>query len=202
TLLEYYVEKADRSSQAVREEALQYFAIVLGEQDWDLDGETDDDFVLDRALKYLGEDRPYTIEVFDRLAGVLSDYAEGGGANFYATAQSDVLRHVIERFPLDRKNPERHNELIGALFRTDQIREALREGERFINAYAMGSDWYRAQEKEGNFEEIAYAENASRSLLVEAGVILYNEAEALAFEAMENNDADAAERARRRYRGA
>lgn len=202
TLLEYYVEKSDRSSQAVREEALQYFAIVLGEQDWDLDGETDDDFVLERALKYLGEDRPYTIEVFDRLAGVLSDYAEGGGANFYASAQSDVLRHVIQRFPLEPKNPERHNDLIGALFRTDQIHEALREGERFINAYAMGSDWYRAQEKDGNFEEIAYAENTSRSLLVEAGVILYNEAESLAFEAMESGDNDTAERARNRYRGA
>lgn len=202
TLLEYYVAKADRSSQAVREEALQYFAIVLGEQDWDLDGQTDDDFVLERALKYLSEDRPYTIEVFDRLAGILSEYAEGGGANFYATAQSDVLRHVIERFPLDAKNPERHNDLIGTLFRTDQIREALLEGEQFIARYAMGSEWYRAQEKAGNFEEIAYAESASRSLLVEAGVILYNEAEALAFEAMETNDADTAERARRRYRGA
>lgn len=202
TLLEYYEEKSDRSSQAVREEALQYFAIVLGEQDWDLDGETDEDFVLERALKYLDEDRPYTMEVFDRLADILSDYAEGGGAQFYTSAQIEILEHVIERFPLDRKNPERHYELIAALFRMDEIRAALQEGEKFIEGYAMGSDWYRAQEKEGNFEEIAFAEDASRSLLVEAGALLYNEAEALAFDAMEAEDQELAAQARRRYRGA
>lgn len=202
TLLEYYVTKSDRSSQAVREEALQYFAIVLGEQDWDLDGETDEEFVMGRALTYLGEDRPYTLEVFDRLSDILADYAEGGGADFYSAAQTDVLNHVIERFPLDEKNPERHNEIITALFRANKIHEALAEGERFIERYEMGSAWYRAQEEHGHFEEIAYAEHTSRTLLVEAGVILYNEAEALAFEAMESGDRDVAEQARTRYRGA
>lgn len=202
TLLEYYEEKADRSSQAVREEALQYFAIVLGEQDWDLDGHTDEEFVMERALTYLGEDRPYTLEVFDRLASILADYAEGGGADFYSAAQTDVLSHVIERFPLDAGNPERHNEIITAMFRANKIHEALAEGERFIERYEMGSPWYRAQEESGHFEEIAYAEHTSRTLLVEAGVILYNEAEALAFQAMETNDQDVAEQARSRYRGA
>lgn len=202
TLLEYYVEKSDRSSQAVREEALQYFAIVLGEQDWDLDGQTDDEFVMERALTYLGEDRPYTLEVFDRLADILADYAEGGGADFYSAAQTDVLNHVINRFPLDEKNPERHNEIITALFRANKIHEALAEGEDFIARYEMGSAWYLAQEENGNYEEIAYAEHTSRTLLVEAGVILYNEAEALAFDAMETNDRDVAAQARDRYRGA
>src|SRR5699024_8156964 len=51
-------------------------------------------------------------------------------------------------------------------------------------------------------EEIAYAEHTSRTLLVEAGVILYNEAEALAFQAMETRDQEVAEQARSRYRGA
>lgn len=202
TLLEYYEDKAGRSEQAVREEALEYFAIVLGEQDWNLDGETDKEFVLPRALHYLGEDRPYTIEVFDRLAHLLAEYAEGGGADFYSGAQVEVLRHVVDRFPLDKKNAERHNEIITAMFRADKIQEALAEGDRFSERYAMGSPWYSEQEREGNFEEIAYAERVARVLLIEAGTILYNEAEALAARAIEEKNESLAADARVRYNGA
>lgn len=201
-LLEYYEALAGRSDQAVREEALEYFAIVLGEQDWDLDGETDDAFVMPRALTYLGEDRPYTIEVLDRLAKLLGEYAEGGGADFYSAAQSSVLRHVIERFPLDPQNAERHNEIITALFRANHIQEALAEGDVFTANYSMGADWYSEQERQGNFEEIAYAERIARVLLIEAGTILYNEAEALAFRAMEEENPALAADARTRYLGA
>lgn len=202
TLLEYYVEREGRSEQAVREEALEYFAIVLGEQDWNLDGETDREFVLPRALQYLSEDRPYTIEVLDRLAALLAEYAEGGGADFYSAAQTDVLRHIIERYPVDPQNAERHNEIITALFRANHIKEALVEGDRFTELYSMGSAWYSEQERQGNFEEIAYAERVSRVLLIEAGTILYNEAEALAFRAVEEGDPALAADARTRYHGA
>lgn len=178
-LLEYYVDKQGRRDQAVREEALQYFAIVLGEQDWDLDGNTDREFILPRIQKYLKEDRPYTLEVLDRLSAILADYAEGGGADFYSSAQIDVLAHAVQRFPLDPKTAERHNEIITALFRADKIQEALAEGDRFTAAYSVGGPWYSEQERLGNFEEIAYAERVSRVLLIEAGTILYSEAEAL-----------------------
>lgn len=202
TMLEYYVDKAGRSDQAVREEALEYFAIVLGEQDWDLDGQTDAEFVLPRALRYLGQDRPYTIEVLDRLAALLAEYAEGGGADFYSSAQIDILRHVVGRFPLDKKNAERHNEIITAMFRADKIQEALAEGDRFSELYAMGAPWYSEQEREGNFEEIAYAERVARVLLIEAGTILYNEAEALAYRAVTEENTALAADARVRYNGA
>lgn len=178
-LLEYYAERQGRSDQAVREEALQYFAIVLGEQDWDLDGQTDREFILPRVQRYLKEDRPYTLEVLDRLSTILAEYAEGGGADFYSSAQIDVLRHAVDRFPLDPQTAERHNEIITALFRADKIQEALAEGDRFTEAYSVGSAWYSEQERLGNFEEIAYAERVSRVLLIEAGTILYTEAEAL-----------------------
>lgn len=200
-LLEYYEDGAEGSDQAVREEALEYFAIVLGEQDWDLDGETDKAFVLPRALEYLGTDRPYTIEVLDRLATLLSEYAEGGGADFYSAAQTDVLRHIIDRYPLDAKNAERHNEIITALFRANHIKEALAEGDEFNARYSMGGPWYSEQERMGNFEEIAYAERTSRVLLIEAGTILYNEAEALAHRAMLEKDQALAADARTRYTG-
>lgn len=202
TLLEYYEERAGRSEQAVREEALQYFAIVLGEQDWDLDGETDADFVMPRAVKYLQEDRPYTVEVLDRLAQILADYAEGGGADFYSAAQVEVLRHIVQRFPLEPGNAERHNEIITALFRGNNIKDALAEGDVFSETYAMGGPWYSEQERLGNFEEIAYAERVSRVLLIEAGTILYTEAEELAYRAVQESDHSLADDARVRYLGA
>lgn len=201
-LLEYYEAKADRSQQAVREEALQYTAITLGEQDWDLDGETDDDFIMPRVLHYLGEDKSYTADVLDRLAKIFSEYAEGGGSEFYSMSEVEVLEHALERWPTDPKNPERHNEIIAALFRANKIDEALEEGQVFIDRYAMGTPWYQAQEKNGRYEEIAFAETTSRSLLIEHGVALYMEAEGLAATAIEKNDLAIAEEARKRYRAA
>ena len=198
-LLEYYVDRQGRSDQAVREEALEYFAIVLGEQDWDLDGNTDADFILPRIARYLPEDRPYTLEVLDQLAGIMAEYAEGGGASFYSSAQIDVLRHAVERFPLDAQNAERHNEIITALFRADMIPEALAEGERFTRDYSVGSPWYSEQERQGNFEQIAYAERTSRVLLIEAGTILYAEAEALTARAASENEPSLLNDARSRY---
>lgn len=198
-LLDYYKERGTSSAQAVREETIEYYAITLAEQDWDLDGQTDDAFIMGRVNEYLDEEEPYTQEVLDELSRLLAEYAEGSAAAFYGESQIEVLNHTLERYPLDPGNARRHNEIISALFRMEQVEEALAEGRRFSEIYGDGSDWYAEQERQGNFTQIAFAERVSRELLIEAGGQMYNEAQQLAFRAASEGDEELADQARQRF---
>jgi TolA-binding protein len=169
-LLDYYEEKGDRSEQAVREETLQYYAISLAEDDWNLDGLVDEDFILPRVENYLGEEKPYTKEILDRLAETLFDRGR------YEPSIA-VNEYVIGRYPLDPKNPRRHDQIITAYARLNNLDQALAEGRRFSDLYGQGSDWFYEQQRLGNLEEIAFAEEVARDMLVQTANRVYVAAE-------------------------
>lgn len=169
-LLDYYEEKGDRSQQAVREETLQYYAISIAEDDWDLDGQVDDDFVLPRIEHYLSEEKPYTKDVLDRLAETLFDRTR-------YEPSIEVNEYIIGRYPLDPKNPRRHDKIITAYARLNDLDKALAEGRRFTELYGQGTDWYYEQQRLGNLEEIAFAEEVARDMLVQTANRVYVAAE-------------------------
>lgn len=169
-LLDYYDAKGDGSEQAVREETLQYYAISIAEDDWDLDGQVDDDFVLPRIERYLSEEKPYTKEVLDRLAETLFERTR-------YEPSIEVNEYVIGRYPLDPQNPRRHDKIITAYARMNDLDKALAEGRKFTELYGQGTEWYYEQQRLGNLEEIAFAEEVARDMLVQTANRVYVGAE-------------------------
>ncbi len=196
TLLRYYGEDDDGATEkAVREEALQYFAIAVSEEDWDFDGEVDEGFVLGRVEQYLSEDEPFTVEVLDRIATMLMDNQRHQHA-------IDVHRYILERYPLDPENPKRHEQIIIAFSRMNEIPQALAEGRRLGELYGPDSEWWRAQEMEGNLEQMAYAEQLARDMLFQTANTLYVEGDDLAARAIIEGDDTLLAQSVQRYQAA
>ncbi len=161
-VLDFYESRTDQRSAAVREEALQYFAISLAEPDWDLDVEPDFDFVQGRIQTVLLiNDREYNVEVLERLADVLA------ASNQYEQS-IQVYRQLLSTYPLDRQNPFRHDRLIQVLMASGDQTGALAELEVLSLAYSPDSDWYREQERLGNAEALAYADEMARGSLLDS----------------------------------
>ena len=192
-LLAFY-EEENQGASALREEALQYFAISLVEEDWDiiddLDLEFDDDpdslpvsppvsppvienpdpgFIMPRIHVYLGEEDPWTQEVLDRVVGMLHE-------NQRLEHEIAFYRYLLERYPMDPGNPQRHERMIEAMARDygDQI---IDERQNMVEVYSRGSDWYDFQERQGNLEALAYADSLARDGLIDVAANYYQTAE-------------------------
>ena len=181
-LLDYYQREEDNSQQALKAEALQYFAIAMAEEDWDLDGERDVDFIVPRVENYLPVDGPeWTIEVLDALAEILKQYERHEFA-------VDVYRVAIDRYPLDRESPRRHEQIVAALGRLGDTDEAFDELRRLAERYARGSEWYNEQERLGNTEAMAYADALARGSLLDSANYYYLQADETAARASMTGD--------------
>ena len=181
-LLAFYDDQGDNSSNALEEEALQYFAISVAEEDWDLDGLVDPPFVMGRVDQYLGEDEAWTLEVLDRLAEILME-------NQRYEYALEVYRHILERFPLDRRNPERHEQILVALTRLGLTEEMIEEQRTLADLYGRGSEWYAEQERLGNLEAMAYADQLARDGLFDTAARYYNEGYTMLQQANATGDA-------------
>ncbi len=192
-VLDYYEEQVS-GSVAVREESLQYFAISIAEDDWDGDYEPDFDYIIPRVERViLSEDRPYNIEILDRLAELLLR-----ANRFDYSAQ--IYRRVLADHPLDRRNPERHFQLIAALVSNGQDDQAVRELATIAMSYSPDSPWYREQERLGNAEALAYADDLARTSLLDSADNAYVSAQALADQAAQTGDSIIEEDAKAQFR--
>lgn len=173
SVLDYY-EAQTSGSQAVREESAEYFAISLAEEDWDGDYEPDLEYIMPRVDRVLlSQDRPYNIEILDRLGERLLR------GNQFSLAV-EMFRRILRDHPLDRKNPERHFQLIAALVANGQEDLAIQELATIGLAYSPDSPWYREQERLGNAEALAYADDLARTSLLDSADNAYVAAEAIA----------------------
>lgn len=181
-LLGYYEREGDSSVQALREEAVQYFAVSLAEEDWDLDGSRDIDFLLPRLGRYLGDASvPWRIEVLDRLAAMLMDIER------YEYA-IDLYRMLLTEYPLDRQNPWRHEKIVLAWNYLRNLDEAFEEQQRLAQLYAEGTPWFNEQERLGNTEAMAYAQALARDGLLQSANFYYVQANDLATQASQTGD--------------
>lgn len=192
-VLDYY-EAQVTGSVAVREESLQYFAISIAEDDWDGDYEPDFDYIMPRVERViLSEDRPYNIEILDRLAELLLR-----ANRFDYSAQ--IYRRVLADNPLDRRNPERHFQLIAALVSNGEEELAVQELATIGLSYSPDSPWYREQERLGNAEALAYADDLARTSLLDSADNAYVAAQELADRAAQTGDVLIEEDAKSQFR--
>jgi tetratricopeptide (TPR) repeat protein len=181
-LLAWYEERGEDAQRALEEEALQYFAISIAEEDWDLDAVADPDFVMPRVMTYLpANDLEYTMDVLDRLAEILFE-----NQRFDYAVQ--VWREILNRAPLDRSNPWRQEKVVLAMTRLGDLEGAFDEQRRLGETYAPGTEWYREQERLGNAEALAYAEQLARTGLAESGNYYYAQAAEIASQAATTGD--------------
>ena len=194
-LVEYSDEQSKRTGKegsVLREESIQYIAISLAEEDWDLDGAKDNDFGILRARRYVSGDKPYEREVLAQLGEYLFDNTR------YQDA-IDVYNFQLKKYPLDRKNPEIHEKIILALLRDENLDRAFAERSKLSTYYGLGSEWFIHQQKIGNAEATRYAENLVKDNLIQSATWYHAEAQKMRDKAAAEEDVALAAEARDKY---
>ncbi len=151
--------KAGALGSALREEAVQYLARSLAEDDWNGDGEVDADAGVQRALAYLSTNKGFEREILLEYAKSLYDLHEPEKYKESAV----VYRTLIDRNKLDPKNPELHERLIETYDLAHDVQGAARERDELVKRYAKGTPWYQA-----NLQNAGATSRADR--LVEAAL--------------------------------
>ena len=83
------------TAAALREEAIDYLAMSLAEDDWDNDGLPDENAGVARGLGYLSEGKAYEKEVINRYAKALYDLSDKKVGQAI-----EVYRHLVGQDPL------------------------------------------------------------------------------------------------------
>src|SRR5690606_26110427 len=112
----------------------------------------DEDFGLVRVRRYLTGDKPYEGDALSQLGTYLFDNAQ------YLDA-IDIYNFMLKKYPLNRRNPEIHEQIILAFLRDDNLDAAFKERSKLSQYYGQGSDWWTYQQKVNNAEAVRYAEN-------------------------------------------
>ena len=148
------------TSSALREEAIDYLAKSLAEDDWDNDGLDDDNHGVQRALAYMNEGKPYENDIVAKYAQSLYDLHD---KKKYVEAV-EVYRYLIDRDPTALRSVDHQQQIIKIYDVLRDIESATLERQRLAEMFAPGSAWQRAnrahQKRVGQATEAV--ENAMR----------------------------------------
>lgn len=197
-LVEYSDEQkriTGRSGSVLRAESIQYIAVSLAEQDWDLDGAVDDQFGMPRVRSYLGGDEPYEREVLVQLVEYMFD-------NTRYDIAGDVITYTLEKYPRDAENPQLHEKLILSMVRDGRQDAAFQERSKLLAYYGPESDWYAYQKRVGRETPLRYANNLVKDNLIQSATWFHEQAQNLKDEAIVRQDEDMLALARERYKAA
>lgn len=162
--------QGDEEAASVLEEARQYYAIVLAERDWNLDGQVDEDFLMPRVRHYLSGDAGYELPVLDVMAELLRELEP---REEYLLHTSDVMAFAVANFPLDRDTPSRHLLVYEILYALDYEEEAVAVLAEIAANYGPDSDWFLAMELQGEIEAMAFAERLGREAMLNSAAIAF-----------------------------
>jgi tetratricopeptide (TPR) repeat protein len=181
-----------KTGSELREEAIQYLAISLAEEDWNNDGLPDEEFGMPRVNRFLGGEEEYQHEVLLRLGDILFDNTR------YQKAIS-VYRTALNDYPLHPENPKIHDKTIIALERLRRFDEAVEARRQIGLNYGPGTEWHDHQKKEGNQEAMAFAEKLSQDMLIDSATWYHEQAQKLREEAVSRQDVGMAQKAKNRF---
>ena len=184
--------KTGKSGSVLRAEAVQYMAISLAEEDWDLDGIKDDAFGLERTKQYLPGSKAYEREVLAQLAEYLFE-------NKRFDQSIDIIRFALEAYPVHPENPQLHEQLVLALFRNDNLNAAFAERRNLGTVYGPTSPWHEEQKKQGNVDAMRYASNLVRDNLIQSATWFHEQAQKQRDEALANQSESSMQEAQVKY---
>ncbi len=185
-------KKTGRSGSVLRAESVQYIAVSLAEEDWDLDGAVDPDFGLARVKRYLSGDQPYEREVLVQLVDYLFK-------NTRYKIAANVIRYALDKYPRDPKNPQLHEKLILALVRDGNRDASFAERRNLLAYYGPDSDWYAFQKRAGHEDAVRYANNLVKDNLIQSATWFHEQAQKLKNEAVVRQDTQMLALAREKY---
>ncbi len=175
-LIAWYDTSSDGGSataSALREEAIDYLAKSLAEDDWDNDGIEDDNRGVPRALAYLSEGNSYENDIVAAYAASLYDLHD---KKKYAEAVS-VYRELIDRDPNALKAVEHQQQIIKIYDILRDIDSATRERQKLADMFAPGSKWARANRQHG--KKVADASTAVENAMRKRALFLHQRAQEL-----------------------
>jgi TolA-binding protein len=165
----------------LRDEAMQYLAISLNEDDWDDDGVTDLDAGIKRIKRYLSGRDKYQAELLARLVEIFFDNTK------YEEAIQTAL-YLFKAHPFYRRNPEIHAKIITAFDRVAQPEKAFIERDRITNVYVKDGPWYTYNYRDQ--EAIDKARTLMKDALIQAASYHHNRAQDFRQRSSELADAD------------
>lgn len=175
-LLILYGETDDVETASLLEEALQYFAVVLAERDWNLDGRQDDDFLIPRLESYLGNDEGYELQVIESMVRIFEELEP---REEYLDLSADVLGFAIDRFFLDPDTPRRHERIFQIRFVLGDEDEAVRVLQELAVRYGPGTEWFAEQERNGEIGAMAFAERLGRIAMLDSATFAFRRGDGL-----------------------
>lgn len=187
--------KTGKSGSVLRAEAVQYMAISLAEEDWDLDQITDDAFGLERTKVYLPATKTYEREVLSQLVSYLFEKN-----HFDQTI--DVVRYTLEAYPNHPENPQLHEQMVLAMFRSENLNAAFAERRSLGTFYGPGSAWYDYQREQGNVEAMQYSQNLVKDNLIQSATWFHEQAQKERDEAIAQQDEEKLRASAEKYKRA
>ncbi len=142
-LIAWYDKNQDASEgtgSALREEAIDYLAKSLAEDDWDADGLKDDAAGVGRALSYLSEGAPYETDIIERYAESLYNLHD---RTKYAES-IEVYRELLRRQASSPKAIDWQMQVVKIYDVLRDVNQATEERKRLAAMFAADSPWARA----------------------------------------------------------
>lgn len=127
----------------LRDEAVEYLAYSLADDDWNGDGDPDPDAGVQRALSYLSDGKPYEREVLVVYADRL--FAERTKPKFKEAIKA--YRAVMLMYPKNPDNALLEEKIILTYQEMEEWDRATEERERLLKDFGPGSRWFAENEK-------------------------------------------------------
>ena len=185
--------KESAIATALRQEAIDYLARSLAEDDWDGDGEADENAGVARALAYLKSGEPFELEILEAYAKSLYELHD---QDKYKES-AEVYRVLLDRDRLNPRNPELHEKLIETFDLARDLEGAAKEREELVKRYAKGTAWYRANL--GNAAATIRADRLVETALKQRATFHHAAAQELKVRARTENKPELLDKARAEY---
>lgn len=182
-LIAYYdkTTQGTNTASALRDEAIEYLAKSLAEDDWDNDGVEDANRGIARALGYLQGGTRWEKEIIARYAEALYDLHD---IKKYAES-IEVYRRLIAMEPTALKAVDFQQKIIQIFDVLRDVENSTRERQRLAEMFAPGSQWARANQSEA--KRIAEASEAVEVEMRRRALTLHQRAQELKAEAKDEN---------------
>lgn len=170
-LIEYSDSKSKKTGKAgsdLRNEAIEYLAISLQEDDWDGDGNPDPDSGFSRVMSHIDGDKEYDVEILRALSDIFFD-----NAKFEETILT--IKYLLNKFPKNEENPQLHAKMITAYERLRNFEEAFEERNILSKAYESNSDWRKANQNKPDV--IDAAEELAEDALMQTATYHHSKAQ-------------------------
>lgn len=184
------------TASALRDEAIDYLAKSLAEDDWDNDGEDDANRGIARALAYLDGGQNFERDIIVRYASALYDLHD---IRKYAES-IEVYRKLIAMNPTALDAVDFQQRIIQIYDVLRDVENSTRERQRLAEMFAPGGAWSRANAKEA--KRIAEATEAIEVEMRRRALGLHQRAQELKAEALNDEKPELLPQAEDHYRQA